>query len=87
MTEKYDTEDLKVNDIIQIISHENPIWISCLFIVDEVKKWGCQAYLRIPKRGERGDCYMRFKFEEFFVVGKALDIYAKEFLEVTEDGA
>lgn len=60
---------LTAGHIIQIVSHENPIWIASLFIVDEIKGWGCQAYCPSPGKG---NIWMRFKWEEFVIVGEAV---------------
>lgn len=55
-------------DIIQITNPDNE-WYSCLLIVDEVKGWGVQAYLYIPKSG---DAYYRVANGEFTKVGEAI---------------
>jgi len=60
---------VKKNDVIQINEKcANTGWIGCLMIVDEVKSWGVQAYLRIPMQG---DAYLRLKHDEYDVIGKA----------------
>lgn len=60
---------LTIGHIIQIVAHENPIWIASLFIVDEVKSWGCLAYCPSPGKG---NIWVRFKWEEFVIVGEAV---------------
>ena len=53
--------------IIQITeAHE---WVGCLAIVDEVKSFGCQAYVEIPLQGS---AYIRLNTSDFEVVGKAI---------------
>ena len=36
-------------------------WFGCVMIVDEVKSWGVQAYLKIPCRG---NAFLRLNWEE-----------------------
>lgn len=50
-------------------------WCGCLLIVDEVKPWGVQAYLKIPKQGT---AFMRLKNDEFELVGKAVLVMESE---------
>ena len=40
-------------------------WFGCIMIVDEVKNWGVQAYLRIPCRG---NAFLKLKWDEFEVL-------------------
>ena len=58
---------MKRDDIIQITDLDDKFY-SCLLIVDEVKSWGVQAYMTVPKNG---DAYTRVKNGSFEVVGKA----------------
>ena len=44
-------------------------WCGCLLIVDEVKSWGVQAYMRIPKDGT---AFIRLKNDDFDLIGKAI---------------
>lgn len=37
-------------------------WQGCVMIVDEVRNWGVQAYLRIPAQG---NAYIRLKYDQF----------------------
>ena len=41
-------------------------WCGCVLIVDEVKNWGCQAFIHIPFQG---DAYIRLKKEQYDVLG------------------
>ena len=65
---------LEPGHIIQIVTHENPIWVASLFIVDEVKSWGCQAYSPTPGKGT---IWMRFDWKEFVIVGEAVMLVTK----------
>ena len=59
------TPPLEADDIIQINpSHK---WGGCLAVVDEVKSFGCQAYVRIPTNDGKppGDAYIRLNSDEF----------------------
>ena len=52
-------------DIIQ--ANENVRdWAGCVLIIDEVKPWGVQAFLRIPMQG---DAYIRLPFGHFELLG------------------
>ena len=44
-------------------------WCGCLLIVDEVKSWGVQAYMMVPKKGT---AFIRLNNDEFDLVGKAV---------------
>lgn len=57
---------VEVNDIVQIKpEHE---WGGCLLIVTEVKSFGCQGYVEIPKQGA---AYIRLNKEDYVKVGQA----------------
>jgi len=52
---------LKRGDIIQ--ANENAgAWCGTVLIVDEVKSWGVQAFVRVPMKG---DAYIRLTPEQF----------------------
>ena len=59
---------MKKGDIIQITNPENKFY-SCLLIVDEVKSWGVQAYMTVPKKDDNP--FTRVENGSFEVVGKA----------------
>lgn len=40
-------------------------WFGCVMIVDEVKSWGVQAYLKIPCRG---NAFLRLNWDEFVLL-------------------
>ena len=44
------------------VNEKNDDWFGCVMIVDEVKNWGVQAYLRIPCHG---NAFLRLKWDEF----------------------
>lgn len=57
--------------IIQANENAPEDWTGCVLIVDEVKDWGVQAFLRIPAQG---DAYIRLGANQFDIlsVGKAV---------------
>lgn len=44
-------------------------WCGCLLIVDEVKSWGVQAYMKVSNEGT---AFIRLNNDEFDLVGKAV---------------
>lgn len=62
-------KDIVENSIIQIApSHK---WGGCLAVVDEVKAFGCQAYVTIPYNDSEpcGDAFIRLNWDDFEPVG------------------
>jgi len=60
-------KEIEKGTVIQITeSHE---WAGCLAIVDEVKSFGCQAYVEIPLQGS---AYIRLNTSDFEIIGKAI---------------
>lgn len=59
-----------VGSVIQV-KEDIPAWGGCLMIVDEVKQWGVQVYMRIP--GGRGvkTAYLRLRHDEYYYIGEA----------------
>lgn len=55
-------------DIIQVTKENDP-WRGCILMVDEPKSFGCQAFVKIPGRGE---AYIRLEWGEFEKVGNAV---------------
>ena len=55
-------------DIVQITDIENE-WFTALLIVDEVKSWGIQGYVFIPKGGR---AFYRIANGKFEKVGTSL---------------
>lgn len=70
------TEGLNKYDVIQIVKNDVPMWVGCLFYVDEVKSWGCQAMLPVPAQGGNQFIYRRFNTDEFILIGRGLKMYA-----------
>lgn len=66
------TEEIEKGDIIQI-TDEADKWFPCILVVDEVKTWGVQAYITIPRNdGEPlGNAYYRIENGKFEKVGSA----------------
>jgi len=57
--------EIKRGSIIQ--ANENAKdWCGTVLIVDEVKSWGVQAFVRIPMQG---DAYIRLRSDQFEVLG------------------
>lgn len=58
---------LEKDEIIQIIpTHE---WGGCLAVVDEVKNFGCQAFVTVPTSNGFGPAYIRLNWKDFEKVG------------------
>ena len=55
--------------VIQV-AENIPGWGGCLMIVDEVKQWGVQCYMRTPGR-ELRTAFLRLRFGEFYYIGEA----------------
>lgn len=67
-------KEINENSVIQ--ANENAgEWAGCLLQVDEVKSWGVQAYVKIPKSG---DAYIRLTSSQFEYIGEAILIPKKE---------
>lgn len=62
-------EYLEEGDIIQIAPPHK--WGGCLAVVDEVKSFGCQAYISIPHNDGTppGQAYIRLNTEDFESIG------------------
>ena len=60
---------IKVGSVIQV-KETIPAWGGCLMIVDEVKQWGVQCYMRIPGR-EIKSTAMRLHHSEYYYIGEA----------------
>jgi hypothetical protein len=63
-----ETVKLSEDDVIQIAPPHK--WGGCLAVVDEVKGFGCQAYVTIPANdGTTGPAYIRLNWDEFEALG------------------
>ena len=61
---------IEAGDIVQITNGSHH-WFPCLVIVREVKSFGCQGYVTIPRNdGEKcGNAYILLKKEDYESVG------------------
>lgn len=62
-------KDVKEHDIIQIAPPHK--WGGCLAVVSELKSFGVQAYVSIPRNdgAAPGDAYIRLTWDDFEPVG------------------
>ena len=60
---------VKVGSVIQV-KETVPAWGGCLMIVQEVKDWGVQCYMRLPAR-EMQTTYLRLNHSEYYLIGSA----------------
>ena len=60
---------IQKNSLVQVNEHGQKDWIGCLVQVDEVKPWGIQGWVQIPKQGQ---AYIRLKNEEIEYIGEAV---------------
>ena len=56
--------ELKRGSIIQANEHAGA-WCGTVLIVDEVKDWGVQAFIRVPMKG---DAFIRLTPEQFEIL-------------------
>jgi hypothetical protein len=58
-------EKINKGDIVQIVPGHK--WDRCIAVVESVKPWGVQAYVRSPIAGEPtvGEYYIRLEWAEF----------------------
>jgi hypothetical protein len=68
---------MQVGTIVQI-TDETHHWYPCLIIVSEVKSFGIQGYLSIPRdnSGDVGQAYIRINTDQFEEVGEAKIVVA-----------
>ena len=55
---------LEPNDIVQCVPEHG--WAGCLVVVDEVRTWGIQGFVQVPRGGR---AYIRLKTGEFEPTG------------------
>ena len=60
---------MKKNSVVQINENGPEGWIGCFVQVSEIKTWGIQGWVEIPKGGS---AYIRLKSKEFDYIGEAL---------------
>lgn len=66
-------ERIKENSVVQA-NEKASDWSGCLLQVDEVKTWGVQAWVNIPKSG---NAYIRLKWDQIEYIGEAVMIPVK----------
>lgn len=66
--------DIKRGSIIQANERAGD-WCGTVLIVDEVRNWGVQAFVRIPMQG---DAYIRLRSDQFEVLGAEAVLMPKE---------
>ncbi len=66
---------VKVNSIVQINETGVEGWTGCLVQVTELKGFGIQGYVQIPKGGP---AYIRLNWDQFEYVGEATMIPSDE---------
>ena len=64
--------NVRENDVIQLLENAQEGWVACLMIVSEVRAWGVLAYLKLPLQG---DAYLRVPYDQFEIVGRALLVH------------
>lgn len=69
--------NIEKGDIVQIVNQDHA-WFGCLLVVDEIKKWGVQAYCLIPTSNDGseqpGSAYNRLDYFAIAKVGRAIVI-------------
>lgn len=70
MSDDWKTQ-LRPGHVVQIDPSHDPVFGGCLMIVTEVKSWGAQGCIRVPKSPQGGDAYYRCPFEKMELVGAA----------------
>lgn len=65
-------ENIKVNSVVQINENGGDGWIGCLVQVSEVKSWGVQGYVQIPKGGS---AYIRLNWNQIEYIGQAILVH------------
>lgn len=71
-------ERIKVKSVVQINERHDPGdgsrlgWVGCFVLVTEIKTWGIQGFVSIPKtHDQHGDAYIRLKWDEIDYIGEA----------------
>lgn len=68
------TPDIAVHDVVQIID-DGYAWYPCLLLVTQVRPWGVQACVLIPKSNDGSqppsEAYTRLTWEQIAYVGTA----------------
>jgi hypothetical protein len=62
-------EDVKENSVVQLNENAAEGWVGCFLQVSEVKSWGVQGWVQIPKGGS---AYLRPTWEQMDYIGEAV---------------
>lgn len=57
------------NSIVQVNENGHDGWVGCLIQVSEVKNWGIQGWVQIPKGGQ---AYIRLEWNQINYIGHAV---------------
>lgn len=60
---------VKVNSVVQVNENGPEGWVGCLVQVSEVKSFGVQGWVQIPKGGS---AYIRLPHEQYDYIGEAV---------------
>jgi hypothetical protein len=60
---------LEENSVVQINENGQEGWIGCFVLVTEVKHWGIQGFVQIPK--SEGQAYVRLTYDQIEYIGQA----------------
>ena len=61
-------ENVKENSIVQINENGGDGWVGCLVQVSELKTWGVQGWVQIPKGGQ---AHIRLRWDEIDHIGES----------------
>lgn len=62
-------ENIVKNAVVQVNENGPEGWIGCFVQVSEVKSWGVQGWVQVPKSGS---AYIRLPFEQIDLIGHAV---------------
>jgi hypothetical protein len=68
MTENSESNNLKVNGVIQVINDQNKNLFGSILMIVEIRDWGVLASMRVPFKGA---AYFRIKYGEFSYIGRS----------------
>jgi len=57
------------NSVVQVNENGDIDWVGCLVQVSEVKSFGVQGWVQVPKSGKT---FIRIKFSEIDYIGQAV---------------
>ena len=66
-----ENQGISVGDVVQIDPEHDPVFGACLLIVTEVKGWGVQGYVQLPKHPAAVQAFYRVPFEKIARIGVA----------------